>query len=165
MRDSKTLVLAFALIAVGAIGIAIASAIGGGSRGGTFASEGQRIYFTGASSSRPIPRTAAGGGMMGYRMSGAMSCVDCHAEDGRGGRLGMMFGDVEIPDIRYSALTAAKSEGGTTEPGWTETDIVRAIRDGIEPNGQRLKSPMPRFDMTDAEMSSVITYLKELSSR
>ena len=104
--------------------------------------------------------------MMGRGMMGNVACVDCHGEDGRGGLVGMMMlGSVEIPDIRYSMLTTPRSEEGTTVPAWTDADIARAIRDGIEPDGQRLKAPMPRWDMTDAEITDVIAYLKELDAR
>ena len=45
----------------------------------------------------------------------------------------MMFGSVDIPDIRYSTLSTARSGEGTTIPAWTDSDIARAIRDGVEP--------------------------------
>jgi cytochrome c oxidase subunit 2 len=103
--------------------------------------------------------------MMGLGMMGNLACVNCHGEDGRGGRVGMMLGDVKIPDIRYSALTSVRSEEGTSVPAWTDDDIRRSIRDGIEPNGQPLKAPMPRWKMTDAQLNEVVDYLKELDAR
>ena len=39
------------------------------------------------------------------------------------------------------------------------------IRDGLEPNGQSLKAPIPRWDMADAQLNDVIAYLKELDKR
>jgi len=77
----------------------------------------------------------------------------------------MMFGAVEIPDIRHAVLTSTRSQDGTTVPAWTDDDIARAIRDGGEPDGQRLEAPMPRWDMTDAQSNDVIAYLKELDAR
>jgi cytochrome c oxidase subunit II len=128
-------------------------------------SPGQQIYLTGTSANGPIPSSVPAGGMMGQGRMGGVSCVDCHGEDGRGGDRAMMFGGVEIPDIRYSVLSSPRSEDSTTAPGWTDRDIARAIRDGIEPNGEQLKAPMPRWDMTDAEIDDVIAYLKELDRR
>lgn len=131
-----------------------------------FTSAGQRIYYTGADSQdRPIPRSIAGAGIMGYGMMGSAACVDCHGRDGRGGSVGMMFGTVEIPDVRYSVLAAPRSDNGTTTPGWSDGDIARAIVDGIEPNGQHLQAPMPRWNMTDSEIAQVIAYLKELDAK
>ena len=75
----------------------------------------------------------------------------------------MMFGNVVIPDIRYSILTSPQSQDGTTTPAWSDTDIARAIRDGVDPSGLSLQAPMPRWNMTDEDVSAVIAYLKELS--
>jgi hypothetical protein len=75
----------------------------------------------------------------------------------------MMFAFGEAPPITYDALTGAHEEHGeeTAEP-WTDDDIARAIREGIEPDGEPLDPVMPRWDMTDREMSELIDYLKTL---
>ena len=135
------------------------------SAGAPSPSNGQRSYCTGADATGPIPRTIAGRGMTGFGMMGNIACVDCHGEDGRGGRVGMMFGTIDIPDIRYLTLTTARSDNGTSIPAWTDSDITHAIRDGVEPNGQALKAPMPRWSISDDDVADVITYLKELDKR
>ena len=166
MKNKSLIVWAVVMLAVGTVGLFAAFVLlGGPAPPGSFSSPGQRIYYTGADAAGPIPRTIAGGGFMGPGMMGNVVCANCHGEDGRGGRVGMMFGSVDIPDIRYSTLTTARSEGTATIPAWTDADIARAIRDGVEPNGQPLKSPMPRWSMTEADMTDVIAYLKELSPR
>lgn len=166
MDNKRLFVWAIVLLAVGAVGLVASYAwLGGSLPGGTFSSAGQRIYYTGADAGGPISRTITGGGMMGIGGMGASACVDCHGEDGRGGRVGTMFGGIDIPDIRYSTLTAAHTDAGASAPGWTDADIARAIRDGVEPNGESLKPPMPRWAMTDADLDDVIAYLKELSRR
>lgn len=131
---------------------------------GQYSSAGQRIYYTGiGDNGAAIVRTMTRVGMMGLRPMMSASCVDCHAEDGKGGRVaGMMGGYFVAPDIRYSFLTTSHSEEGTTAPAWTETDIINAIRNGVEPDGQQLHAPMPRWDMTANEMNEIIAYLKEL---
>jgi len=156
--------LALVLLLVGAAGLAAtpllsrdSSAVDG------FASAGERIYYTGISTDGRIPRSSGRTGRGGMGMVGDAACVDCHGEDGRGGGIGMMFRTVEVPDIRYSALTSPHTEDKETSPGWTDADIARAIRDGVEPDGARLKAPMPRWEMSDAEIADVIDYLKELS--
>ena len=170
MQHKTTLVLGVVLVAVGLIGLTtvwVLDATGTSLRGtGTFASAGERIYYTGLDASgRAIPRTSAVGGMTGLRMMYTAACVDCHREDGRGSRLGMMFGSADVPDIRYPVLTSAHTEDGESIPAWSDRDIERAIREGIEPNGERLKAPMPRWNMTDQEVTDVISYLKELGAR
>ena len=167
MHSKGLLVVALVTLAVGAIGMAVLFAVPAGRPPAVsdYSSRGEQIYYLGLDAEgRSIPRTVAGG-MMGYGMMNDLACVDCHGEDGRGGRANTMFGPIDFADIRYSALAAPHSEDGTTVPGWTDADIARAIRDGVEPNGEVLKAPMPRWDMTDAEVSDVISYLKELSGR
>lgn len=152
------------LLTVGAAGLVVAPAFfAGPSAVGPFASLGEQIYYTGSDAEGPVPRSIAGAGMMGSGMMNAFACVDCHGQDGRGGRVSTMFGTVDVPDIRYSALTTAHVEGTQTIPAWTDADIGLAIRDGIEPNGEPIKAPMPRWRMTDADVAAVIAYLKELS--
>jgi len=171
MGRRTTLVLGIALVTVGLLGMVTVWLLALGAPSltetGGFGSSGQRIYYTGLDADgRAIPRTMAAGGMMRRGRMGNLACVDCHGEDGRGGLVGMMMlGSVEIPDIRYSVLTTPHSEEGTTLPAWSDADIKRAVRDGIEPDGQSLNNPMPRWDMTDAELTDVIEYLKELDAR
>jgi cytochrome c oxidase subunit 2 len=165
MKQSHLMVLAIAVFGVGVVGLLTVSLLSGVTPAGAYTSPGQGIYYTGADANGPIPRTVAGGGMMGFGMMGNTACVGCHGQDGRGGRLGMMFGTLDIPDIRYSTLTATRTEAGTSVLAWTDLDIARAIRDGVEPNGQALKAPMPRWAMSDADLADVIAYLKELSTR
>ena len=166
MRRTSIVPWAVLLIVTGVIGLAAMLLFGGPAKPADFSSNGQRIYYTGAGATGPIPRSVAGSGIMGgFGMMRDAVCVDCHGEDGRGGRVGMMFGAFEIPDIRYSELVSARSEDGTTVPAWTDSDIARAIRDGVEPDGESLKAPMPRYEMTDAEINDVIAYLKALDGR
>lgn len=166
MKDTWLIVVALVLLAVGVIGMVVLFALPSRPAGtGGLASPGRQIYYLGLDTEgRSIPRTVAGG-MMGFGMMNNLACVDCHGEDGRGGRVGTMFGPIDFADIRYSVLASPRSEEGTAVPGWTDDDIVRAIRDGVEPNGESLKAPMPRWDMTDSEVDDVISYLKELSGR
>jgi mono/diheme cytochrome c family protein len=133
-----------------------------------FASNGERIYYTGVGHAGPISRVQTGGqgpgGMMGRAgMMGGVGCVGCHGADGRGRVLGMMGPAIEVPDIRYVTLVSPHQETSGTTPGWTDTQIADSIRRGVEPDGKRLDPPMPQWDMDDTDMRDVIGYLKELS--
>jgi len=168
MRNRGLLIGAIVLLLIGVAGVAVlsgTSALTPTTTGSATSSLGKQIYYTGADATGPIPRTIAGAGMMGFGMMGTMTCVDCHGQDGRGGRVAVMYGTIDFADIRYSTLTTAQSNDGTTTPAWTDADIARAIRDGVEPNGQPLKAPMPRWAMNDADLRAVIAYLKELNTR
>lgn len=166
MRNRNLIVWAVVLVTAGVVGLfATFLLLGVGQDAGRYSSVGEQIYYTGADANGPIPRAVSGAGMMRFGGMGTVACVNCHGQDGRGGRIRMMMGTIDVPDIRYSTLTTTHSVEGTTVPAWTDQDIARAIRDGIEPSGQALKVPMPRWDMTDAEIKDVIAYLKELSQR
>lgn len=170
MSNRKLLALAVVVLVVGVAGVIVTLAVFGNAASplgtGSFSSDGQRIYYTGIGvDGRVIPRSGSGTWMMGRGMPRSVSCVNCHGQDGRGGTIGMMFSGIKVPDIRYSVLSSAHTEDGESMPGWTDSQIGRAIRDGFEPDGERLKAPMPRWRMTDAEVEDVIGYLKELDAR
>ncbi len=166
MPNTRILIGAIGLLVVGAIGLGVTFGAAGSypstGSGTPTPSLGRVIYYTGADTNGPVPRTIAGGGLTGLGMMNTGSCVDCHGQDGRGGRIATMMGVVDIPDIRYSFLTTPHSDAGTSTPAWTDADIGRAIRDGVDPSGQPLTAPMPRWAMSDADITAVIAYLKEL---
>lgn len=128
---------------------------------GRYASNGERIYFTATSNSgRPISADMAGMQMM---QSGMMSCATCHGSEGRGGRVTMMMGTFEAPDIRWSTLTAGEhGESGEEHPPYTEETVKRAITQGLDPAGQPLDWPMPRWQMSNQDLNDLIEYLKTL---
>lgn len=121
-----------------------------------YASAGERIYLSGLDTSgRPIYRTSPPFSERLLMMGGG-GCASCHGTDGRGGRVRMMMSFVDAPDVTFDALR---------QEGFTQNLVGRAIRDGKDESGQALDEAMPRWKMTDAEVSDVIGYLKELSSR
>lgn len=125
---------------------------------GSYDTVGERIYYLGEDSDgNAIPRDG-GWGMMARR-----GCVTCHGEDGQGGAFGgMMGGRLNVPDIRYSTLSAPHEEDGEQVDGWTDEDIARAITEGEEPSGEELSEAMPRWDMDEEDLRDLIGYLKEL---
>jgi cytochrome c oxidase subunit 2 len=131
-----------------------------------YASNGQRIYFTGVDAAgNEIPFAA---GPPWLAMHGG-SCVDCHAEDGRGG-IAVIPGGGVSPDIRYDVLTGKERpsiEGDTEHEHTPHTDatIKRAITDGIDADGQALDLTMPRYRMSEKDLNDVIDYLKQLDRR
>lgn len=177
-RRRGLLVVAIALIVLGGCGLVVSGAMtallggtttnrssSGGRTGGTgafggYASNGERIFFTGVGHDGPID-VEWSGGMMGPgrgRMAG-LGCATCHGRNGRGRASGMM--GVAPPDIRYKTLTGGGSDEETGER-WTDADIAAAVRSGTEPGGGTLSTAMPRWKMDDTDMADVIDYLKEL---
>jgi len=130
----------------------------------TFASNGERIYYTGVSAKTgPIPRT---GGPMWVNHAG-VGCVACHGVEGRGG-VPVMMGTAVPEDIRYPTLTAAQSpkEGEKKEamdhPPFTDATIKQAVTQGIDPANKPLDWTMPRWQLTDEDWADLLAYLKTL---
>jgi cytochrome c oxidase subunit II len=125
---------------------------------GSYSSLGERIYLTGTDETgRPIPRSG-GIGMM----STALGCADCHGRDGKGRTINMMMGRFTSLDIRWSVLTSPQDPEGKPQTPFTEVSFAHAVRDGIDPEGQRLKSPMPLWQLTDGEVRALVQYLQTL---
>ncbi len=128
-----------------------------------FRSNGEQIYFT-ATSQRGTPITMDMGMGMGM-MGGMMACVTCHGPDGRGGRVRMMMTTFVAPDIRYKTLTAERMEHDEAEaehPPYTDETIKRAITQGVDPAGNPLDWPMPRWRMSEEDLNDLIEFLKTL---
>lgn len=130
---------------------------------GQFDSNGERIYFTATSDSgQPIIPEIPGMHRMG---PGMMACATCHGSDGRGGPVRMMMGTFEAPDIRYSTLTEAVHEHDNAHeehPAYTDETIKRAITQGLDPAGEPLDWPMPRWRMSEQDLNDLLAYLKTL---
>jgi len=126
-----------------------------------YRSNGEQIYFT-ATSQRGTPITSDMG--MGMMRGGMITCASCHAPDGRGGRVRMMMRVFESPDIRYQTLTSEEMEHeeGEEHPPYTDETIKRAIIQAVNPAGEPLDWPMPRWMMSDEDLNDLLEYLKSL---
>jgi cytochrome c oxidase subunit 2 len=176
----KRIWLGLALLAVGVIGCnPLPGDAGGFAAGGNYASNGQRIYFTGASANDRITYTWEGpgrgmmggqGGMMGGQggMMSGLACVTCHGSDGRG-RQNVMNSGVNAPDIRWSTLTEAEhdqhgdDEPDMDHPPYTVETFKRAVTQGLDPGGNSLDPVMPRWQMSDQDLNDLIDFLKTLN--
>jgi mono/diheme cytochrome c family protein len=86
-------------------------------------------------------------------------CASCHGVDGTGGRWVMMTA-LEAPDIRYASLT--EPEHTDEHPPYDDALVAQAVRDGLDPAGNRLDPAMPRWNLSDRDLADVIEYLKAL---
>ncbi|MFA4966395.1 MAG: c-type cytochrome [Thermoleophilia bacterium] len=143
------------LVALAALaGLVVISSLGPGwsSKG---LAPGERIFRYGLDSGgRPIPRS---GGMM--MMSSG--CAGCHGRDGRG-RTTRMYA---APDITYANLTDPQGmldPDGTRGPAFTDAALRTAVTEGVDPEGDHLSWPMPRWNLTDAQWADLLAYLKSL---
>ena len=122
---------------------------------GAFDSIGERIYFT-ATSDRGTEITYTGGpSSNGWMMGGGglLACASCHGPDGRGGvhSTGMMQ-QMDAKDIRWKTLE-----------GEFDTEKFRlAVEEGKDPDGTQLSTDMPRWNISDGDITDLIDYLKTL---
>ncbi|MFH1571508.1 MAG: Ig-like domain-containing protein [Gemmatimonadota bacterium] len=156
----------------------------------SFDGNGQRIYFTGTSQSgQPIQFRMGSGfgddalpgyhamgaslvgmggsmtsggmgpGMMGSRRGAVrgMTCASCHGADGAGGRY-LAMGRVRTPGIRQGDL-AAPVDG---EPPYDDASLKRAIAEGVGSAGEPLNGFMPRWTMSEGDLSDLLGFLKTL---
>jgi mono/diheme cytochrome c family protein len=104
----------------------------------------------------PIPNDSAAIARGAHLTSSIAGCVDCHGNNFGGAT---MFEEPVIGRLYAPNLTRGKGGIGGK---FTDADYVRAIRNGIAPNGKALKV-MPASDymnLTDADLAAIIAYLK-----
>jgi mono/diheme cytochrome c family protein len=102
-------------------------------------------------------------------MMHSIACVNCHGDDGRGGRINMMMWSFETPDITWEHLTSEEhheEENGDEDheehPPYTEETIRQAITEGLNPDGEPLDEEMRRWKMDEHDLDDLIDYLKIL---
>jgi mono/diheme cytochrome c family protein len=127
-------------------------------------SAGEMLYLTGVGHDGRVAYTL--GPAWFQRIGGG--CVGCHGTDGTARQVTSASGGaIGSGDIRYDSLAGlgTTAESSATVGGWTDEDIVAAIRDGVAPDGSELDPTMPRWAIDDTDMATLLDYLKELSSR
>ncbi len=110
--------------------------------------------------------------------SSAFSCSSCHMRAG----LGSVEGGVVTPPttgnklyqpyLRPSSLDDIPDRTGryvyaktvSERPAYTRDSLATALRFGTDPAGQVFNDVMPRYPLSDSDMSILIAYLEELSS-
>jgi hypothetical protein len=100
------------------------------------------------------------------------ACATCHRRSG----LGSWEGQSVIPPIigRYLFRAGARNVEDPELPHvqgyvphrdpYTDATLARAIRDGVDQQGRKLSYLMPRYALDRAQMASLITYLKGLTT-
>src|ERR1700722_3422646 len=159
------------VLAAGCIGLGLFASVGAAEMP---AGAGESIYLRGVLGSgaplegiRPDAPKASGT---------EVACVNCHQRSGLGTSEGYNL-NITIPPITglylFHARGATSNEAilpyvewmhGNRDP-YTEATLARAIREGVDSQGRPLHPLMPRFTLSDADMASLIDYLKQLGAR
>ncbi len=104
-----------------------------------------------------------------YLVTGIMACGNCHSSRSSDGELidGMeLAGNFVIEEPAFTAYApniTPDSRFGIG--GWSDAEIIRAIREGVRPDGQVLGPPMPYpfyRDISDNDVRAIVTYLRSV---
>lgn len=101
-----------------------------------------------------------------YLVNSIMGCGNCHTPQGPNGPIaeqalsGML---VEKSDA-FTAVAPNLTPAGEIKD-WTDAELMKAIREGIRPDGRLLGPPMP-FEVykgiSDTDLASVVMYLRSV---
>jgi mono/diheme cytochrome c family protein len=105
-----------------------------------------------------------------YLVNALASCGHCHTplKRGRPDASRTMAGGTEFKGnwgVSYAANLTPDRETGLGE--WTDQQIIRAIRNGIDDNGEKLTPPMPYANyhrITDRDIRDIVAYLRSLKA-
>ena len=128
-----------------------------------------RVYLAFTAACLLAPATAAQAETLlergDYLVNGIVACGNCHTPQGPDGPVeGMEFaGQLVIdwePFTAYAPNITPDPETGIG--GWSKADIVRAIRDGLRPDGSLIGPPMPFAlyrGISDEDAEAIATYV------
>jgi hypothetical protein len=120
---------------------------------------GRRIFERGDSASgQPITASINGEDRVAASI---LPCSNCHGHDGQG----KPEGGVVPSNITWDALTkpyGVTHPDGRSHPPYTDRLLKRAITMGVDPDGHALGNAMPRFQLSLADASDLVAYIKRL---
>jgi mono/diheme cytochrome c family protein len=118
---------------------------------GVFPLVAEQIDHSGARPQAPLPGRSV---EYGRYLATVAGCADCHGANLAGG----------APNDPSEPPAPNLTPGGELG-GWSEADIVRALREGVTPGGRQLNDAMPwKFygQMTDDELAALVSYVRSL---
>lgn len=142
---------------------------------------GKRLYLSGRRADGAPAAARAEGDVA---LAGShVACVACHRPSGFGSSEGGVFtpsitGPILFNERRLDRARFMQNRFGQTQskrfyarlaqprmrPAYTIETLARALREGVDPAGQKLDPAMPRYDLTDADVANLAAYLKTLSA-
>ncbi|MCU7803257.1 MAG: hypothetical protein KZQ96_08685 [Candidatus Thiodiazotropha sp. (ex Lucinoma borealis)] len=93
-------------------------------------------------------------------------CETCHRRSGMGSTEGQQVVPAIAGHILFKPLklpTSRPPEPPIYRDGYTKQSLMRAIRDGVDVNGEPLDPFMPRYNIDEATLDGLTTYLDTLS--
>ncbi len=128
---------------------------------------GERIYREGIlSSGKPLEGVVKGD----IPVEGHMfSCQSCHMRAGLGSFEGGVYsppvnGNTLFRPLKFVYKGIVQEQVPPRRPAYSDATLAEVIRFGNDPGGRIINDVMPRYQLDDQEMASLIAYLKSLSS-
>lgn len=94
-------------------------------------------------------------------------CGACHRRSGMGASEGQDVVPSTTGDILYQPLrlpTTKPPLPPELRPAYTDETLKRALRDGIGADGEAFSPLMPRYPLSDADLDTLLAYLKTLTT-
>jgi len=123
---------------------------------------GKLVYTAGESASgAPITAVVSRGATP--IPASILPCSGCHGDDGAG----RPEGGVVPSNVSWNTLVASyghKHSYGRSHPAYDAQSIAASIIQGIDPAGNELDMAMPRYAMSQDDMSALLAYLKRVAT-
>ncbi len=130
---------------------------------GSFASNGQQIYFTAIDQSGQHISYTDGPAFGGMMMGSYYTCAVCHGADAHGGTHYIHMQTIDTPAINYDALIQMKKQDSGGNPtNYSLDDFRSTVVEGRDTAGNQLDQNMPRWQMNDQDLANLLAYLKTL---
>lgn len=104
-----------------------------------------------------------------YLMQAVVACGNCHTQQTPDGPLpGMELAGgmvIEIPDAFVARVPNITPDEETGIGSWSDAEIIRAIREGIRPDGRLIGPPMPielYRSLSDEDVEALVAYLRSV---
>lgn len=88
------------------------------------------------------------------------TCLNCHRRSGLGGPEGTKY----VLPTNGKSLLMPRTDIYMSRPAYNEQSFALAMRTGQSPGGEFFDSIMPRFELSDLQMSALFAYLKTISN-
>ncbi len=101
-----------------------------------------------------------------YLVEGPAACGNCHSPMGPDGPVpGMELGGRLVEELDVFTAIAPNITPGGAVADWSDAELVRAIREGIRPDGSVIGPPMPiglYRGLSDDDVQSMVMYLRQV---
>lgn len=95
-------------------------------------------------------------------MGSYLTCAACHGPTAHGGEHVMHMTVMDAPDIRITAMSSESDEHGGGHGEYDSETFRKAIVNGQHPDGEALSQDMPRWQINDANLADLFTFLQSL---